>query len=442
MFKRDLYLKELIDKKQNHLVKVITGIRRSGKSYLLNTIFYNYLVKEENVPDDHIIRFAFDNDEDIFLLDKYLMDQPTIIEKNNQKLVNSRKFLCYIKDLVRDNDPYYFLLDEIQNLDEFVRTLNAFLRHENYDVYVTGSNSRFLSSEVDTEFGGRGDRIHLLPLTFSEFLNGTDYDANTGLKMYERYGGIPLIQLQKNDTEKAKQTISILNETYIKDVKDRHPNVNVNNLNDTLNVIASMISTLINPSKIEKTFKGVYNIDLTNDAIGNYISWFEEAYLLNKALRYDVKGRQYIGTPYKIYFEDVGIRNAALNFRDVDETDLIENIVYNELRYRGFNVDIGLVHVKKKTERKDKNNNWIYVDTDTECDFVANKGDKTYYIQVALTIDTEKKKDQEYEPLRNIPDSFKKVIVVKNEGLHYRTKEGFLRISLLDFLTHLDSLDW
>lgn len=442
MFKRDLYLKELIDKKQNHLVKVITGIRRSGKSYLLNTIFYNYLVKEENVPDDHIIRFAFDNDEDIFLLDKYLMDQPTIIEKNNQKLVNSRKFLCYIKDLVRDNDPHYFLLDEIQNLDEFVRTLNAFLRHENYDVYVTGSNSRFLSSEVDTEFGGRGDRIHLLPLTFSEFLNGTDYDANTGLKMYERYGGIPLIQLQKNDTEKAKQTISILNETYIKDVKDRHPNVNVNNLNDTLNVIASMISTLINPSKIEKTFKGVYNIDLTNDAIGNYISWFEEAYLLNKALRYDVKGRQYIGTPYKIYFEDVGIRNAALNFRDVDETDLIENIVYNELRYRGFNVDIGLVHVKKKTERKDKNNNWIYVDTDTECDFVANKGDKTYYIQVALTIDTEKKKDQEYESLRNIPDSFKKVIVVKNEGLHYRTKEGFLRISLLDFLTHLDSLDW
>ncbi len=442
MFKRDLYLKELIDKKQNHLVKVITGIRRSGKSYLLNTIFYDYLVKEKNVSDDHIIRFAFDNDEDIFLLDKYLMDQPTIIEKNNQKLVNSRKFLCYIKDLVRDNDPYYFLLDEIQNLDEFVRTLNAFLRHENYDVYVTGSNSRFLSSEVDTEFGGRGDRIHLLPLTFSEFLNGTDYDANTGLKMYERYGGIPLIQLQKNDTEKAKQTLSILNETYIKDVKDRHPNVNVNNLNDTLNVIASMISTLINPSKIEKTFKGVYNIDLTNDAIGNYISWFEEAYLLNKVLRYDVKGRQYIGTPYKIYFEDVGIRNAALNFRDVDETDLIENIVYNELRYRGFNVDIGLVHVKKKTERKDKNNNWIYADTDTECDFVANKGNKTYYIQVALTIDTEKKKDQEYESLRNIPDSFKKVIVVKNEGLHYRTKEGFLRISLLDFLTNLDSLDW
>lgn len=442
MFKRDLYLRQLISKKENHLVKVITGIRRSGKSFLLNTIFYDYLTKEEKVPENHIIRFAFDNDEDIALLDKYLTDQPTVIEKNNQKLVNNRKFLLYIRDLALENGQYYLLLDEIQNLDEFVRVLNGLLRHENHDVYVTGSNSRLLSSEVDTEFGGRGDRIHLLPLTFSEFLSGTDYDDNLGLKIYERYGGIPLVQLQKSDTEKAKQALSILNETYIKDVKDRHPNVNINNLNDTLNVIASMIPTPINPSKIEKTFKGVYHVDLTNDAIGNYILWFEEAYLLNKALRYDVKGRHYIGTPYKIYFEDVGVRNAALNFRDVDETDLIENIVYNELRYRGFNVDVGVVTAKKKTDRKDKNGNWIYADADAECDFVANKGDKTYYVQVALTIDNQEKKDQEYESLRNIPDSFKKVIIVKNEGLHYRTNEGFLRISLLDFLTNIDSLDW
>lgn len=442
MFKRDLYLKQLISKKQNHLVKVITGIRRSGKSFLLNTIFYNHLIKEENVPGNHIIRFAFDNDEDIALLDKYLPDQPTVIDKNNQKLVNNRKFLLHIRDLAIGDGQYYLLLDEIQNLDEFVRVLNGLLRHENYDVYVTGGNSRFLSSEVDTEFGGRGDRIHLLPLTFFEFLSGTDYDDSLGLKMYERYGGIPLVQLQKSEVEKAKQTISVLNETYIKDVKDRHPNVNVNNLNETLNVIASMISTPINPSKIEKTCKGVYNVDLTNDTIGNYISWFEEAYLLNKALRYDVKGRHYIGTPYKIYFEDVGIRNAALNFRDVDETDLIENIVYNELRYRGFNVDVGVVSTKKKTDRKDKNENWIYVNIDTKCDFVANKGDETYYVQVALTIDSQEKKNQEYESLRNIPDSFKKVIVVKDEGLPYRTKEGFLRISLLDFLTNIDSLDW
>lgn len=442
MFKRDLYLNELIDKKNNHLVKVITGIRRSGKSYLLNEIFYNFLIEEESISDDHIIKFAFDNEENIALLDKYLQEQPTVIEKHNQKIVNSRKFLLYIKDLIIDKERYYLLLDEIQNLDDFVRVLNGFLNHDNYDVYVTGSNSKLLSSEVDTEFGGRGDRIHLLPLTFSEFLSGTDYDENTGLKVYERYGGIPLVQLQKNDKEKTKQALSILKETYIKDVKDRHPNVNVNNLNDTLNVIASMISTPINPSKIEKTFKGVYNIDVTNDTIGNYISWFEEAYLLNKALRYDVKGRHYIGTPYKVYFEDIGIRNAALNFREVDETDIIENIVYNELRYRGFNVDVGVVTIKKKTNRKDKNGNWIYMDIDTECDFVASKGDKTYYVQVALTIDTKEKKDQEYESLRNIPDSFKKVIIVKNEGLHYRTNEGFLRLSLLDFLTNVDSLDW
>ncbi len=442
MFKRDLYLNELIDKKDNHLVKVITGIRRSGKSYLLNEIFYNFLIEEEGVSDNHIIKFAFDNEENIALLDKYLQEQPTVMEKRNQKIVNSRKFLLYIKDLIIDKERYYLLLDEIQNLDDFVRVLNGFLNHDNYDVYVTGSNSKLLSSEVDTEFGGRGDRIHLLPLTFSEFLSGTDYDENTGLKVYERYGGIPLVQLQKNDKEKTKQALSILKETYIKDVKDRHPNVNVNNLNDTLNVIASMISTPINPSKIEKTFKGVYNIDLTNDTIGNYISWFEEAYLLSKALRYDVKGRHYIGTPYKVYFEDIGIRNAALNFREVDETDIIENIVYNELRYRGFNVDVGVVTIKKKTNRKDKNGNWIYMDIDTECDFVASKGDKTYYVQVALTIDTKEKKDQEYESLRNIPDSFKKVIIVKNEGLHYRTNEGFLRLSLLDFLTNVDSLDW
>ena len=442
MFKRDLYLNELIDKKHNHLIKVITGIRRSGKSYLLNNIFYNYLISKEKVSASHIIKFAFDNDEYIALLDKYLPDQPTLIKINNQKYVNNRKFLLFIKDQIIDNDQYYLLLDEIQILDDFVRVLNAFISRDNFDVYVTGSNSRFLSSEVDTEFGGRGDRIHLLPLTYLEFLSGTDLDKDKALNAYIRYGGIPLVQLQSNDTGKVKQAISILNETYIKDIKDRHPTVNVNNLNDTLRVVSSMISTPINPSKIENTFKSVYHIDITNDTIANYISWFEQAFLLNKALRYNIKGRRYIGTPYKIYFEDIGIRNASLNFREVDETDLIENIVYNELRYRGFNVDVGVVTIKKKTDRKDKNGDWIYVDSDTECDFVANKGDKTYYVQVSLTIDTKEKKEQEYESLRNIPDSFKKVIVVKNEGLHYRTNEGFLRISLIDFLTNIDSLDW
>ena len=442
MFKRSLYLDTLIEKQNNHLIKVITGIRRCGKSYLLNTIFYDYLISKEHISKDHIVKFAFDDEEDILQLDKYCPEEPTIIEKNNQKLVNSKKFILFVKDLIVDDDKYYFLLDEIQNLENFVRVLNSFLKHDNYDVYTTGSNSRFLSSEVDTEFGGRGDRIHLLPLTFNEYLTGIDDEKINALNQYIRYGGIPLVQLQSKNAEKVKQALSILNETYIKDVKDRHPNINVNNLSETLRVISSMISTPINPSKIENTFKSVYHVNIGNDNISNYIAWFEEAYLLNKAFRYDIKGRKYIGTPYKIYFEDVGVRNAALNFREVDETDIIENVVYNELRYRGFNVDVGVVKIKSKTDRKDKNGNWIYADKVTECDFVANKGDKTYYVQVALEIATKEKKDQEYESIRNIPNSFKKVIVVKNEGLHYHTDEGFLRISLLDFLTNIDSLDW
>ena len=442
MFKRDKYLKQLIKGKGNNLVKVITGIRRSGKSYLLNTIFDEYLKKDCFVNERNIIKFAFDSDEDIAKLDKYLPDQPTTYKVGNQKLVNDRKFLLYVQEMTNDKDYFYFLLDEIQILDEFVRVLNGFLRHNNYDVYVTGSNSRFLSSQVDTEFAGRGDRIHLLPLSFSEYLTGVDLYKRDALDLFIRYGGIPLVQLKDDDEGKAKEAISVYKETYLKDVKDRHPNIALNNVDETLKVVASMISTPINPTKIENTFNSKYGIELTNDTIGNYISWFEEAYLLNKALRYNIKGRNYIGTPYKIYFEDIGIRNAILNFREVDETDLIENIVYNELRYRGFNVDVGVVTIKVKSGRKDKNGNDIYVDKDTECDFVANKGNKTYYVQVALEISSQEKKDREYESIRNIFDSFKKVVVVKNEGLHYYTNEGFLRISLLDFLMNQDSLDW
>lgn len=442
MFQRSKYLKQLISLEGNHLIKVITGIRRSGKSYLLNTIFYDHLRENESVEEKHIIRFAFDNDEDIALLDRYLPEQSTTRIKDGQKIVNNRKFALYIKDRITDEQRHYLLLDEIQNLDDFVRVLNGFLRHENYEVYVTGSNSYLLSSHIDTEFGGRSSRIHLLPLTFSEFLSGSSLKEDAAFKAYERYGGIPLVQLQSNDEGKVSQAISIYQDTYLSDVLSRHPKVDRNNLDETLRAVASMISTPINPTRIENAFKGEYHIVLSNNVIGNYIQWFEDAFLLNKALRYDVKGRHYIGSPYKIYFEDIGIRNAILNYREVDETDLIENIVFNELRYRGYNVDVGVVTTKQKTSRKDINGNWIYVDKNTECDFVANKGDKTYYVQVALTIDTPEKKNQEYASLRNIPDSFKKVIVVKNEGMHYRTKEGFLRIGLLDFLANPDSLDW
>lgn len=439
MFNRDYYLNQLINGEDNHLVKLITGIRRCGKSYLLNVIFYNYLINVKKINPNNIIQFAFDSIEDIAKLDKYLPEQETSFDINGQKLINNRKFLLYIQEKTKNPGYYYFLFDEIQNLDEFVRVLNGFLRHENYDIYVTGSNSRFLSSQVDTEFAGRADRIHLLPLSFLEYLSGVDIYKRDALDEYIKYGGLPLVQLQKDEHNKAKQALSIVNEIYIKDVKDRHPNIDTNNLNDTLHVIASMISTPINPTKIERTFQSVYNKKFTNDTISNYITWFEEGYLLNKAFRYDVKGRKYIGTPYKIYFEDIGIRNAILNFRDIDETDIIENIIYNELRYRGFNVDVGVVKINTKVN---KNGKIQYVVKDTEVDFVANNGEKKYYVQVALRIDTEEKKNQEYESIRNIPDSFKKIIVVKEEGKHYYTNEGFLRISLIDFLTNIDSLDW
>lgn len=442
MFDRTYYLNELIDKENNGLVKVITGIRRCGKSFLLNNIFYNYLISIQNVKPDHIIRYAFDNEEDISLLDEFLVEQPTLKTQNGLKVINNRKFMAYIKSKMTEEGIYYLILDEIQNLEEFVRVLNSFIYKGNCDVYVTGSNSRFLSSEVDTEFGGRADRIHLLPLTFSEYLTGTNLEKRDALNEYLRYGGIPLVQNQMNDGRKNNQAISILKETYIKDLELRHNTANIENLEETLKVISSMIGAPINPTRIENTFNSVYRTKLSRNTITNYINRFDEAYLINKVFRYDIKGRGYIGTPYKIYFEDIGIRNAILNFREIDETDLIENIVYNELRYRGFNVDIGIVKVHVNSGKMDKNNKPIYIEKDTEVDFVANKAGKTYYVQVALEINNEKKKEQEYLSIRNIPDSFKKVIIVKNEGKHFYTNEGFLRISLIDFLMNINSLDW
>lgn len=441
MFKRDLYLNRLIESQNNKLIKVITGIRRSGKSFLLNKIFYDYLIKDRKIDPKHIIRFAFDNESDIMKLDSYFPKKSTTKKVRGQELVDSRKFLSFIEEQTKEEGFYYLLLDEIQNLENFVRVLNSFLYRDNFDVYVTGSNSRFLSSEVDTEFGGRGYRIHLLPLSFNEYCKGTSNDKKDVLNEYIRYGGIPLVELQSNDTDKVNQAISIVKETYFKDLELRHPTADKNNLEETLRVIASMISTPINPTRIENTFKSKYHLNIVNDSIKEYIKWFEEAYLLNKVLRFDIKRRGYIGTPYKIYFEDIGIRNAILNFKDIDETNLIENIVYNELRYRGFNVDVGTIKFSSKTDKLDKNNKPIYIEKDAEVDFIASKESKIYYIQVALEINNEEKKEQEYRPLRNINNSFKKVIIVKNDFKPFYTSEGFLRINLLDFLADIDSLD-
>lgn len=441
MFRREKYLNQLINLKNNHLIKVVTGVRRSGKSYLLNTIFRKYLL-QHGVKKEQIILFAFDSVEDVMLLDQFLPNEPTRFKIKREEKINEKKFISYIKTKTKKNNiKYYLILDEIQNLNRFVQVLNGLKNHDNYDIYVTGSNSRFLSSNIDTEFRGRAVRVHLLPLTFNEFLTGVKSNAYNALNEYIRYGGIPLVQLGKNDEEKSSEAISIYKETYLKDVIDRHPQVNETNIDETLKVIASMTSSLINPTKIENTFKSTYHLELSNNVIGNYIKWFQEAFLLNVVNRYDIKGRKYIGSPFKIYFEDIGIRNAILNFREVDETDLIENIVYNELRYRGYNVDVGDIIIKERTNRLDKNGKIIYVDKNVEVDFVANKGGKTVYVQVTLRIDDDKKKEQEYKSLRNIQDSFKKVIIVKEEGRAYYTNDGFYRISLLDFLTDIKSLD-
>lgn len=442
IFERLAYLEKLKQKQNNGLIKVITGLRRCGKSFLLNTIFYNYLINEKKVDPKNVIRFAFDNEEDIEKLDKYYPEKDTLVKIGRESFVSSRKFLAFIRENTNEKEQFYLLLDEIQNLENFVRVLNSFLYKGNCDVYVTGSNSRFLSSEVDTEFNGRGDRIHLLPLSFGEYLSKSGLSAAEALDEYMKFGGLPLVELQPNEESKIQQATSIYRETYLKDLQLRHPRADHTQLEDTFKVLSSMISTPINPTRIENTFRSVYCLKATNDAVSEYIRWFEDAFLCKRVFRYDVKGRQYIGTPYKIYFEDIGIRNAALDFKEIDETDLIENIVYNELRFRGFRVDVGVVKVKEKTDRVDKNNKPIYVDCDTEVDFVASRNGKNYYIQVALEISTAEKKEQEYKSLRNIDESFKKAIIVKNGGKHYYTNEGFLRINLLDFLLNPDSLDW
>ena len=442
MFNRDFYLNKLIIKERNSLIKVITGIRRSGTSFLLNNIFYNHLVEDEKIEPKYIIKFAFDSKKDIIQLDDYYPKEKTTKNVNGQEIVNAKKFLSFVKEKTNSSGFYYLLLDEIQKLEDFGQVLNSFIYDGNFDVYVTGSNSYFLSSEVDTEFSGRGDRLHLLPLSFNEYLSGITLDKNDALNEYLRYGGIPLVRLQINDEEKANKARSILNETYLEDLKRRRPKADFNKLKSTMKVIASITPALINPSRIENTFKSVYKINILQEPISDYIDWMKEAYLLNTIDRRDVKGRELIGSPYKIYFEDIGIRNAILNFRDLDESDLLESVVYNELRYRGYDVTIGVVKIRAKTNKLDKNNKPIYTEKILEVDFVAEKNSKKYYIQVSLEISDLKKKEQEYKSLRCINDSFKKVVIVKNEGKYYYTNEGFLRISLLDFLTNEDSLDW
>ena len=358
-FKREKYLNKLIDRKENGLIKIITGARRVGKSYLLNEIFYRYLLNI-NIPDSQIFKFAFDSDEDIDLLDDYFPSDETRIIKNNSNFVNSKKFRAYIKSKTNNIDKFYLLLDEVQLLDNFVGTLNSFLRHRNYDIYVTGSNSKFLSSDIATEFKGRGSEVHVLPLAFSEYCIGLNISKEKSWKDYIETGGIPLVALMKSLDERISYLKNLCNETYLKDIIQHNNIKKSNELSDTFNILASNIGLPVNCLKLANTFISLTNKKITDDTIADFVEYFQDAYIISKVNKYNIKGKKYISTPFKIYFEDIGVRNARLNFRQIEETHIMENIIFNELRYRGFNVDIGEINISEKTDRKDINGKNIF----------------------------------------------------------------------------------
>ncbi len=433
-YSRDVYLNRLIARKQNGLIKVITGARRAGKSYLLNELYYRHLLNN-SVPSKNIIRFAFDSDEDLDLLDSYYSDEQTKIERTPDVfVVNAKKFRAYIKDKTNDTEMFFLLLDEVQLLDNFVGTLNGLLRHTNYDIYVTGSNSKFLSSDIATEFKGRGSVVHVLPLAFSEYMQGTDLSPEKAWREYVVTGGIPLVAQMKSDEEKIEYLKNLCEETYLKDIITHNRIKKKVELGDTFNILASMIGSPVNAKKITDTFRTNLDKRITQDTINDYMDYFQDAFVISRANKYNIKGRKYIGSPFKLYFEDLGVRNARLNFRQIEETHIMENILYNELRYRGFNVDVGEVTINEKTNRIDVNGKPIYAKKSLEVDFVATRGNQKFYIQSALSMESEEKHIQEKRSLYYIDDSFKKIVVAKTGLNRTYDENGVLTIDLFDFL--------
>ncbi len=412
---RNKYLNDLINRMHNGMIKVITGIRRCGKSYLLFTIFKNYLL-EQGVSQDHIIEIELD-------------------QRKNRQYRDPDVILDYIESLIIDSGRYYIMLDEVQMLKDFEEVLNSLLHIKNVDIYVTGSNSRFLSKDVLTEFRGRGDEIHIYPLTFKEFMSVYDGDIYHGWADYVVYGGLPLTATMKTDEQKVIYLTNLFKETYLKDIIERHKIEKTQELEDLINILASAIGSLTNPPKIEATFKSVLDSRISNNTIRQYIEYLEEAFIINKAMRYNVKGRKYIGTPLKYYFEDVGLRNARLGFRQVEETHLMENVIYNELRSRGYSVDVGVI------EKRTRNEDGRQERSTLEIDFVANLGGKRYYIQSAFSMPTEEKRQQEKASLLNIDDSFKKIIIVKDVVKVTRDENGITTMSVYDFLLNENSLE-
>lgn len=427
--KRDVYLNRLIKRQHNGFIKVITGVRRCGKSYLMNKIFYNYLIAN-NIDAEHIIRFAFDSAQDLLLIDEDILE----ISEQKRK-VDPKKFIEYISSKIKDDEMYYLLLDEVQLLGNFEAVLNGYLRNDNMDIYVTGSNSKFLSSDILTEFEGRGDEIHILPLSFSEFYSVYSGTKEEAFDEYMVYGGLPAITSMFTDEQKVNYLTTQMNNVYIKDIVVRN-NLNSDlEISELVDILASGISSLTNPRKLENTFKSVKKSTLSAVTIDKYIGYLKESFLLSQAKRYDVKGKKYIGTPYKLYFEDTGLRNARLNFRQIEETHLMENIIYNELRYRGYSVDVGVVEFRERTDEGKETRKQV------EIDFVANQGNKRYYIQSAYEIPNNEKWEQETRPFDKTNDSFKKIVIVEKSIKPRRDEKGYLMMGIKEFLLDINSLE-
>lgn len=413
--KRDRYLDKLISKEHNGLIKVITGMRRCGKSYLLFTLFKKHLLSE-GVDEDHIIEIAFDAFE-------------------NKKYRDPDVLYPYLKEQIKDDAMYYVLLDEVQLLSKFESILNSLIRMKNVDVYVTGSNARFLSKDVITEFRGRGDEVHMYPLSFAEFMSVYQGTKQDGWNEYMLYGGIPLVLEFATPDQKIAFLKSLFEETYISDIVGRHNIRNKAELEELLDILSSAIGSLTNPEKLSATFQTVKKKKISNSTIKRYIDYLCDSFLIDSAIRYDVKGKKYIDTPVKYYFTDMGLRNARLNFRQIEETHSMENIIFNELKMRGFNVDVGVI-VQYGTN--DKGNS---IRKQLEIDFVCNQGSKRYYIQSAYAIPDQAKMEQEQRSLMLTGDFFKRFIITKDTPAPYYNESGVLIMSVYDFLLNENSLD-
>jgi len=411
---RDSYLEQLKIRKDNGMIKIITGIRRCGKSYLLFVLFKRYLL-ETGIEQDHIIEIALDGIE-------------------CEELREPKRCYEYIKASMKDNKKYYLLLDEVQFMPRFEEVLNSLLRMDNIDVYVTGSNSKFLSSDIVTEFRGRGDEIRIYPLSFAEFYSVYDGEYDDAWNDYMIYGGLPQVAQFADERQKAEYLKNIFTNVYLKDVVERNRIQNVDEIGTLVDVLASAIGAPTNPTKIANTFVSERGSSYTNKTISNHIDYLTEAFLISKANRYDIKGRKYIGANLKYYFVDLGLRNARLNFRQQEPTHIMENVVYNELLVRGYNVDVGIVEVMEKNKEGKR------IHKQLEVDFVVNQGSQRYYIQVAYDMTSEEKQQQEFHSFRSIPDSFKKIVIVNGTAKPWRNEEGYVIMGMKYFLLNNDSL--